>query len=159
MNKKIQKILACVDASDYAPMVLEYAVELVKDSHIVVYNVINQRDVDMVGAINREMPGKIDVEEYVNNLKKERERMIKDLINNHFFKQKSRMSFIIEVGIPSLQILQVVETEDIDLIVMANKGTGNIERVLFGSAAEKVFRHSPVPVLSVRDRKIFKRGR
>ncbi len=71
----------------------------------------------------------------------------------------SRVSLIIEVGIPSLQILHVVETEGIDLIVMANKGTGNIERVLFGSAAEKVFRHSPVPVLSVRDRKNFNRGK
>jgi len=29
------------------------------------------------------------------------------------------------------------------IIKMANKGRGNLSRVLFGSAAEKVFRHSP----------------
>jgi len=67
------------------------------------------------------------------------------------------MSIKIEEGIPSEQILKTVETEGIDLIVMANKGRGNISRTLFGSVAEKVFRHSSVPVVSVRDRKKFKR--
>ena len=157
MNKKIHKILACVDFSDYSSMVLEYSVELAQDSHIVVYNVINQLDVDSYKIVNRDITGNVSVEKFVENKKKEREHMIKNLIKQHFFNQKSRMSFIIDVGIPSVQILKTVDIEDIDLIVMANKGKGNIERVLFGSAAEKVFRHSPVPVISVRDRKIFKR--
>ena len=41
-------------------------------------------------------------------------------------------------------------------IKMANKGRGNLSRVLFGSAAEKVFRHSPVSVVSVRNKDTFK---
>jgi nucleotide-binding universal stress UspA family protein len=61
------------------------------------------------------------------------------------------------VGLPAEQILKTIETESVNLIVMANKGRGNISRFLFGSTAEKVFRHSVVPVVSVRDRKLFKR--
>ncbi|HKK00421.1 MAG TPA: universal stress protein [Desulfotignum sp.] len=41
------------------------------------------------------------------------------------------------------------------IIKMANKGRGNLSRVLFGSAAEKVLRHSPVPVVSVRNTDTF----
>ncbi len=159
MNKKTSKIMACVDFSDYTLMVLEYAVELAKDSgaQVVVYNVIHQKEICMVENINTYTPNFMNVEEYVKYLKKDRQGMIKDLIKTHFFDEKSFFSYKIDVGIPFDQVLKTVETEMIDLIVMGNKGWGNISRILFGSAAEKVFRHSPVPVVSVRDRKRFKR--
>ncbi|MCK5836093.1 MAG: universal stress protein [Desulfobacula sp.] len=160
MKKKIHKIMACVDFSDYTLMVLEYAVELAKDSNaqILVFNVINQIDVHMVEFAKTYAPSKISVvQDYIRDLKKERQVMIKNLIKEHFFDEKSIMSFKIDVGIPSEQILKAVQREKIDLIVMANKGRGNVSRFLFGSVAEKVFRHSLVPVVSVRDRKIFKR--
>ncbi len=157
MKTKIHKILACVDFSDFSPMVLEYSVELTQNSHIIVYNVINQLDVDSFDRVRRDIPGNNSVDDFIKRSKTEREKLIKDLIKHHCFEHKSRMSFMIDVGIPSVQILETIDKEKIDLVVMANKGKGNLQRVLFGSAAEKVFRHSPVPVVSVRDRNIFKR--
>jgi nucleotide-binding universal stress UspA family protein len=159
MDKKIHKILACVDFSDYSLMVMEYAVELAKDSNtqIVVYNVLNQRDINMVEIGCRQASSAIFISDYIRDVKKDRQLMIKNMIREHFFQEKSMMSFKIEEGVPYEAILKIIETENIDLVVMANKGKGNISKVLFGSAAEKVFRHSPVPVVSVRDKKIFKR--
>ena len=155
--KKINKILACIDFSEYSLMVLKYAVDLVKESNaqIVVYNVINKRDVEKVEIVSKHSSDKISVENYVNDQKKERQRMISEMIKEYFFGKKINMSFIVDVGIPSIQILKIIETESVDLVVMANKGRGNISRFLFGSAAEKVFRHSPVTVVSVRDREKF----
>jgi nucleotide-binding universal stress UspA family protein len=40
-----------------------------------------------------------------------------------------------------------------DSIVMATMGRTGLERLLIGSVAERVVRHSPIPVLSVRGRK------
>jgi nucleotide-binding universal stress UspA family protein len=40
-----------------------------------------------------------------------------------------------------------------DSIVMATMGRTGLERLLIGSVAERVVRHSPVPVLSVRGRR------
>jgi len=162
MNK-IKKVLACVDLSSYSLMTLEYALELSKgvEAQIVVFNVINQRDINGVEMAGSYFPGyflqSINAEDYVKELRKERTQSLKQLIKENFFDEKSMMSIKIELGNPSECILKAIETEHADLIVMANKGKGNISRVLFGSTAEKVFRHSPVPVFSARDKNIFKR--
>jgi len=157
--EKINKILACVDLSQYSLMTLEYAVEFAKQSEIqiVVFNVINQQDINAVEKVCKYFPEKANVENYIKELKKDRHKDMKNIIRENFFDDKSLMSLKIDTGIPFECILKAVKTEDIDLIVMANKCRGNISRVFFGSAAEKVFRHSPVPVVSVRDKNKFKR--
>jgi len=162
MNK-IKKILACVDLSQYSLMTLEYAVELAKGSRaqIIVFNVINQIDTSGLAMTGGYFPGYLpsgtDLEGYLETLKKDRHEKIKAIIKENFLNDASMMSIKFERGTPFECILQAVETENIDLIVMANKGRRNISRVLFGSTAEKVFRHSPVPVISVRDKNEFKR--
>jgi nucleotide-binding universal stress UspA family protein len=159
MNQKINKILACVDLSDYSLMVLEYAMELsdMPRTHILVYNVINQRDITMLETVSRYVPNQLHAEEYIRDMKKDRETQIRTMIKENFFEKKTGMSFMVDVGIPAEAILRTIEIQDIDLVVMANKGRGNLSRFLFGSAAEKVFRHSLVPVVNVRKRKNFKR--
>jgi nucleotide-binding universal stress UspA family protein len=159
MNK-IKRILACIDFSEYSLMTMEYAFEVARNhqAQITVINVINQRDINGVEKVRHHFPGTLDIKEYIRDMKKERMAEIKAMIMNHFFADKSIVSIKIDTGIPFECILNAVETEAADLIVMANKGRGNVSKVLFGSAAEKVFRHSPVPVISVRNKSIFKRG-
>ncbi|MEX1299972.1 MAG: universal stress protein [Desulfotignum sp.] len=156
--KKINTILACVDFSGYTRMTLEAAVAIARGTHaqIVVFNVINQRDVASVGMVSRYYPDRLNVENYVQDLKKERHENLITLIDSDFSEHRKKMTFIVDVGIPWESIIQAAETHKADLIVMANKGRGNLSRVLFGSVAEKVFRHSPVPVVSVRDPDTFK---
>ena len=157
--KKIKKILVCIDLSQYSLMTLQCAVELTKykNTQIIVYNVINQRDLEGLETIGTYFSNKIAPEEYIRDMKKDRQSDLKQLIKKNFLNEESMMSIKIDTGVPFECILKAVETEDADLVVMANKGRGNISRVLFGSAAEKVFRHSPVPVVSVRDKTQFKR--
>ncbi|MFU8769834.1 MAG: universal stress protein [Desulfotignum sp.] len=156
--KKIDTILACVDLSQYSQMTLETAVALAKETQakIVVLNVINQRDVNSVEMVSRYYPDRINVDDYVRDLKEERHEKLTQLVNSQFPADKANMTLSIDVGIPWESIIQAAKIHDADLIVMANKGRGNLSRVLFGSVAEKVFRHSPVPVVSVRDPDTFK---
>ncbi len=158
MNK-INKILACIDFSPYSLMTLEYAVELAKGTgkQIIVFNVINQQDLDSIERVRSYYTGKINVDDYVKEIRKDRQKKIKTMIKEKFFDEKSMMSLKIDTGIPFECILKAIKEEEVDLVVMANKGRGNISKILFGSAAEKVFRHSPVPVVSVRDKNKFKR--
>lgn len=53
-------------------------------------------------------------------------------------------------GDPSDEILGCAADIDADVIVMGTHGRSGIERRLIGSVAERVVRHSPRPVLSIR---------
>jgi len=59
---------------------------------------------------------------------------------------------ISKVGHPSDKLIQIIEEEGIDLVVMGAKGRSDLPHALLGSVAQKLFRHSPVPVLSYRDK-------
>ena len=54
------------------------------------------------------------------------------------------------VGNPVESILNTVKDYDIDHIVMGTHGRTGINLALIGSVAEKVVRHSPVPVTTVK---------
>lgn len=54
------------------------------------------------------------------------------------------------MGEPAEEILRIVEEKGIDLIVMGTHGRKGIDRMFFGSTAEKVVRAARCPVLTVR---------
>lgn len=53
-------------------------------------------------------------------------------------------------GIPADKILEYAEENNIDLIVMGTQGLTGIKKFLIGSVAEKVVRHSRIPVMVIR---------
>ena len=59
--------------------------------------------------------------------------------------------FHVDLGDPATRILDAAR--DADCIVMATEGRTGLSHMLIGSIAEKVVRHSPVPVLTIRPRK------
>ena len=56
-------------------------------------------------------------------------------------------------GTPHVEIVNLAEELQADLIVMATHGRGFVGHAILGSTAERVLRHSPCPVLIVRDTK------
>jgi nucleotide-binding universal stress UspA family protein len=53
-------------------------------------------------------------------------------------------------GAPFEEITQYARKHDIDLIVMATHGRSGLSHFLLGSTTERVVRHAPCPVLTVR---------
>lgn len=157
--EKIKKIMVCVDFSDYSKETVEFALELCKgiQPEIVFLNIISGWDIDAVRTVTPYFPGEFSIEGHVEKTRIERRRKLEELVDNLCPAESSRISILVNAGTPYEKILQIVRSEKIDLIVMGNKGRGNLAGTLFGSNAEKVFRHSPVPVLSVRNRQRFGR--
>ncbi|HWP06441.1 MAG TPA: universal stress protein [Polyangiaceae bacterium] len=56
----------------------------------------------------------------------------------------------LELGSPAQVITQVAVADGYDLIVIGTHGRTGLTRALMGSVAERVVRHAPCPVLSVR---------
>ena len=150
--KEFKKILACVDLSEYSQLTMEYAVSLAKSLMIdlTVLNVINIRDVEAVRTVSIHFPQEIDITDYVERTKKDRIYQLQAMIDREFTAHKKRIHTVIKTGIPFKTIMDTIEKENFDLVVIGNKGRGNIAGTLFGSNAEKLLRHSNVPVLSVR---------
>lgn len=159
--KDINKAMACVDLSDYSKMTVEHALALVRGlkAEILLFNVINSKDIEAVKTVSQYFPENENVENYIERVKVERHQKIQEMIGEHFPADKPQMSILIHVGIPFEAILRTIDKEKIDLVVIANKGKSNLVGTLHGSNGEKVFRHSPVPVLSVRTRERFSRNR
>jgi nucleotide-binding universal stress UspA family protein len=57
---------------------------------------------------------------------------------------------IVQNGVPFHEITSAAKSLDVDLIIIATHGFTGFKRVLFGSTAERVVRHAPCPVLTVR---------
>ena len=84
----------------------------------------------------------------VNKAKQYLESLKKQLVTKHIDIQTHT-----PYGNPAEKILEVSRRHDIDLIAMSTHGRSGIGRWLLGSIAEKVVRHSDVPILLLRSHK------
>ncbi|NOR25662.1 MAG: universal stress protein [Desulforhopalus sp.] len=158
--KEINKVLVCVDLSEFSRETIEAALALTRgqNTEILLFNVINSREVEAVKIVRPYLHEEYNVENFIKRVKEERQHLIEEMIKEHFLSDKAQMNILVRVGSPYRAILEAIETENIDLVVIACKGRSNLIGTLHGSNAEKVFRHSQVPVLSVRNRKRFGRN-
>ena len=80
-------------------------------------------------------------------------RRMNEFHDSHF---KALPDVIDEVilGDASETILEYIANKQIDMVIMGTHGRKGLDRVIFGSVAERVIKSSPVPVLVVNPYKI-----
>jgi nucleotide-binding universal stress UspA family protein len=148
--KRIRKIMVACDFSEYSKEALKYAAELAEalKSDLIVVNVINQRDVEAV-RMAAMVSGVISEEAFIKDRMKGRsediDKLLEEIAATHLPLKK-----VIKVGVPFQELIKVAKDKLADLVIMGPKGRSNLAGILFGSTAEKMFRHCPVPLLSVR---------
>ena len=149
---EVNKILVAICFSDYCPGTFAYATRLATQlqAELVVANVINIKDVQAIGRIES-MGYSISAEDYVKGVQEERQAELDKMIAASGF-PKEKIKTIFKVGHPFEELLKMTKEEKVDMVVMGAKGRSNVEHLLVGSVAEKMFRHSPVTVASYRRR-------
>lgn len=152
--RDIKKILAACDLSKYSEKVLDSALMLAGhlNAELVVANIINKRDIDAIEyAVNRNLMVEecVSPEDYATQFKQERLQQIEDLIAG-LPHDGAVIKTIVKVGIPAEELIHIVNREGADLVVMGSMGRSALANMLLGSTAEKMFRHCPVSVLSIR---------
>jgi nucleotide-binding universal stress UspA family protein len=94
----------------------------------------------------------VDSENYVSGIKEDRRQTLNRMLEKISF-PADKLHTVFKVGHPVEELLKIAISENADLMVMGIKGRSDLEHILMGSVAEKVFRRSPIPILSYRDQK------
>ena len=124
---------------------------------LIFVSVVNQRDVDAVETITS-FGYEVDGKHYVQEIEKARIAALDELVKDVDFPQE-RMKLIISVGKPAEKLLKHAVKENVDMIVMGVKAKGEIVHAFTGSVAEKLFRRSPITIVSYREETIARKLR
>jgi len=135
-----ERVLVPIDGSDDAWAALEYALDSYPDATVTVVHVIE---------VARSVPSMYQAPGNVELADETAERRAEELLERAASRGAER-GVDVETrrlyGAPSRKIVAYVEDHDVDHVVMGNRGRTGLSRVLLGSVAEFVVRHSPVPV-------------
>ncbi|MGB2687524.1 MAG: universal stress protein [Desulfobacterales bacterium] len=155
----VKKIMVAMAFTSHSEDFFNCAAQLANllNAELIIASIINSRDISAVGMV-ASMGYKVDAEHYVEGVKAERKEMLEQFIAKSSFDRK-KVRTIFKVGNPIDELLKLIVKENIDMIVMGVKGHSDLGHVLIGSVAEKLFRRSPVPVISFRDEKSAERLR
>jgi nucleotide-binding universal stress UspA family protein len=93
-------------------------------------------------------PSAFNVSLYEQELDASSKRALEEVVNQLESKElKTRL--IALRGDPADEIVRTVDEENVDLIVIATRGRTGLDRLVFGSVAEKVVRLAKCPVLTI----------
>lgn len=143
--KDIQKIFCAIDFSGHSAKVAEYTrmLALCMSAEVVVF----------YAAPTLEHYAGFDVpasklNAVVGDIISGAEKSMDDFVEKHFAGLKVTPKVV--SGYPADEILAMSAAEDCDLIVIGTHGRKGLDRLLFGSVAEKVVKSATRPVLTVR---------
>ena len=160
MALEFRKILCPVDMSEFSLQALRLAVEVARASNAtldILHVIHNPFDELYMTAIAEADPALLDAyalepqkranivratEEHAEVLLKQ---FCHDIVKNH-----PKVRYHIKKGDPFEAILDGAEDFASDLIVLATHGRTGIKRLVIGNVAEKIVRHAPCPVLTVK---------
>jgi len=156
--ENIHKIMVAFDGSEHAIEALKYGCRLAKslETELIVANIIHQRDVNAVRMVEQKTL-RLTVDEYIEGWKNSRAQDMEKIIQEMSCGSIS-VKKVFSVGVPFRELIQLLKDVSADLLIMGSKGRGNLTGILFGSTAEKMFRHCPVPLLSIRPEDFSRRN-
>ncbi len=147
---KIEKILFPLDLTENSSKILPYVLSISEKYDSMVYLLHVVQDLNRWGKLYVPHPSMDKFQkEAIEVAKKNMDKVCEDQLQSCPNFQKRVVS-----GDAADEILKVVESEDIDLVVMGTHGRKGLEHRIFGSVADNVVKKSSVPVLVINPYKI-----
>ena len=81
------------------------------------------------------------------------EKRLYEFVDEHFSEYANTKTVVV-AGDASEEIINYIEEHHIDLVIMGTHGRKGMDKVLFGSVAERVLKTSPVPVMVVNPHEV-----
>ena len=143
-----KKILVPLDGSPIAECVVPHIITLAKATFadVELISVVEPVDIPTRGKIAL---SEDDLQAINSEAKKEAHRYL-DNIAKRLDRDKVKTKAIVITGKPAESLVDYIESNDVDLIIMATHGRSGLTKWFFGSIAEKIMRGVATPILLVK---------
>jgi nucleotide-binding universal stress UspA family protein len=148
--KNIDRILFPVDLTESSDKLVPYVTTMLQkfDAHLNILFVV--RVFQYFTSIN--VPP-VSINLFENELLDNARTKMEEFRKRHFGELIPITAEVL-LGEPSETILGYIDDHRIDMVIMGTHGRKGIDRVIFGSVAERVIKTAPVPVLVVNPHKV-----
>jgi nucleotide-binding universal stress UspA family protein len=148
----LKKIMVATDGSACSGLVAEKGIELARLSGGKIYAVYVVSTEYLVPINGDSFPMSVDLYwESIHEAWKKQGQEAVNSVKSLGEKKGINVEPVLLEGNPSEELIRYAEEEKMDIIVMGTLGKTGLDKLLLGSVAEKMVRHSKVPVMVVRD--------
>ncbi|ELY44750.1 universal stress protein [Natronorubrum bangense] len=137
-----QDLLLATDGSEGADQATEHAIELASQLDATLH----------ILSVSEDGPHSSDKRDKMRADPEDESAQAVDEAEQAVSRSGLESTTIVRHGVAQEEIVDVAETEPIDMIVMGTHGRTGLDHLIVGSVAEEVVRNAPVPVVTVRDR-------
>ena len=142
---EFKRILYPVDLSESSTKIVPHVRAVAEKFEAKIYILFAARVFDYFTSIYVPNPS-------ISNFEKEiiegAEKRLYEFMDEHFSKFPNTKTAVV-AGDASEEILNFIEDQHIDLVIMGTHGRKGMDKIIFGSVAERVVKTSPVPVMVV----------
>ena len=144
---RLNKILVPVDFSDFSTKALDYALAFADqfDARIILLHVVEPAVYPESSMLVATTLDDLNTD-FLQVAQQKLGELRRDRIG-----ERVPSELLVRMGRAFSEIAAAATDLDVDLIILATHGYTGLKHVLLGSTAERVVRHAPCPVLTVRD--------
>jgi nucleotide-binding universal stress UspA family protein len=148
--KEFKRILFPVDLSEASEKIVPFVTALADKFRAGVHLLFVARVFDYFNSIYVPDPAISQFEKEVIN---GAEKRLYEFADEHFGPFEGTKTTVV-AGDAAEEIIRYAEEHGIDLIVMGTHGRKGLDKIIFGSVAERVVKTAPVPVMIVNPHKV-----
>ena len=148
--KEFKKILFPVDLSESSPKLVPYVTTMAEKFGAEIHLLFVARVFEYFSGIYVPHPS---ISKFEDEIVEGAKKRLKEFTEEYFSDLPGTKAEVI-AGDISEEILKYTGSKGIDLLILGTHGRKGLEKVVFGSVAERVAKASPVPVLLVNPYKV-----
>ena len=147
---EFKRILYPVDLSESSAKMVPYVQSMAKKFESKIYILFAARVFDYFTSMYVPHPS---ISRFEKELIEGAEKRLYEFVDEHFGEFANTKTVVV-AGDASEEIINYIEDQHIDLVIMGTHGRKGMDKILFGSVAERVLKTSPVPVMVVNPYKV-----
>jgi len=140
-----KKILFPVDLSESSEKIVPYVQVVAKKFESQIYLLFSVRAFEYFATIDVPF---LSISKFEKEIFEGAQKRLPEFAKK-YFNEFPDIHTAVLTGDAAEQIVRYISEQQIDLVIMGTHGRKGIDRIVFGSVAERVVKNSPVPVMVV----------